>query len=93
MAVAEARTMEKGEVGSTTRPQWLENAGGWAPRKLGEFKSFFAEVRAELKKVSWPGRNEVYSTTLVVIATTVFFGFYLYGLDLLLSRVATFVLR
>ena len=51
------------------------------------------EVRAELRKVTWPGRKEVYATTLVVMATTVFFGFYLWGLDLVFSRVLSQVLK
>ena len=42
---------------------------------------------AELKKVTWPSCTEVQSTTIVVIATTVFFGFYLWLLDLGFSRV------
>jgi len=43
--------------------------------------------------VSWPSRKEVYSTTLVVIATSIFFGFYLWGLDLVFSRVLSLVLK
>jgi len=83
MAVAEAGKMEKTEGGST--PTWLAGGMGWGPRKLGELKSFFAEVRSELKKVTWPSRTEVQNTTLVVILTTIFFGFYLYGLDIVFS--------
>jgi preprotein translocase subunit SecE len=45
------------------------------------FLNFLKEVRAELKKVSWPSRSEVYNTTLVVIIAMVFFGFYLYFMD------------
>ena len=71
----------------------LAGAIGWLPRKFGEGRSFLSEVRSELKKVTWPGRSEVYSTTLVVIATSIFFGFYLWGLDLVLSRVLSFALR
>jgi preprotein translocase subunit SecE len=48
---------------------------------------FLKEVRAEMKKVTWPSRNEVYSTTLVVIIATLFFGFYLYFMDLIFSWV------
>jgi preprotein translocase subunit SecE len=48
---------------------------------------FLREVRAELKKVTWPSKNEVYSTTIVVIIATVFFGFYLYFMDLIFSWV------
>ena len=43
--------------------------------------------------MTWPSKAEVYSTTIVVILTTVFFGFYLYGLDLVMSQVFTRVLR
>ncbi len=46
---------------------------------------FLREVKAEMKKVTWPSRNEVYSTTTVVIIATLFFGFYLYFMDLIFS--------
>jgi len=59
---------------------------GWPARKLGEARAFLQEVRNELKKVTWPSRKEVYSTTLVVIGTSIFFGFYLWGLDIVFSR-------
>jgi preprotein translocase SecE subunit len=79
MAVAaEARKMEKGEQVSAGPPSWVSGPLGWGPRKFNE-----------LKKVTWPSRQEVYSTTIVVIMTTVFFGFYLYSLDLLLSQLFT----
>ena len=93
MAVAEARKVEKDEDGSSSAPTWLAGVLGWAPRKLSELRSFFTEVRSELKKVSWPSRKEVYSTTVVVILTTIFFGFYLYALDLLLTRAQVLILK
>jgi preprotein translocase subunit SecE len=49
------------------------------------FGSFLKEVRSEVKKVTWPARNEVYSTTLVVIIAMVFFGVYLFLMDSLFS--------
>jgi preprotein translocase subunit SecE len=90
-AVVEAGKMEKVEGSG---PTWLAKSGladvaGWGPRKFRELKNFFAEVKAELKKVTWPSKKEVYATTMVVIMTTVFFGFYLYGLDVLLSQLFT----
>ena len=51
-------------------------------KRLGPF---LKEVRAEVKKVTWPSRNEVYSTTIVVILATIFFGIYLYVMDLIFS--------
>jgi len=49
------------------------------------FISFLKEVKIEVKKVTWPSRNEVYSTTIIVILATFFFGFYLYFMDIILS--------
>ena len=55
-------------------------------KRLG---NFLKDVRAELKKVTWPSRNEVTSTTIVVIAATIFFGFYLFFMDVIFSWVIT----
>lgn len=51
------------------------------------FANFMREVKAEVKKVTWPSRNEVTSTTIVVIAATIFFGFYLFFMDVIFSWV------
>jgi preprotein translocase subunit SecE len=55
----------------------MEGVTGW----FGNLRNFLVEVRNELKRVTWPSRKEVYATTVVVIATSVFFGVYLWGLD------------
>jgi preprotein translocase subunit SecE len=84
-AVAEARNMEKGEEGG--KPTWMSETVNWLPEKIRQGRTFFAEVKSELKKVTWPAwKAEVWPTTVVVVATTVFFGFYLFGIDLLLSQ-------
>jgi preprotein translocase subunit SecE len=107
MAVAEDEKVEKAEkrVEKAAKSEAGKSASGgdgggplkqaidWLPNKWRELRSFLTEVRSELKKVTWPGRNEVYSTTIVVMATTVFFGFYLWGLDLVFSRVLSLVLK
>jgi preprotein translocase subunit SecE len=96
MAVAEAEKVDKvekakgGDAGGTGA---MAGPLGWPGRKLGEARAFLTEVRTELKKVTWPSRKEVYQTTLVVIATSVFFGFYLWLLDLGFSRVLSLVLK
>ena len=58
-----------------------ESMTGW----WGRSRRFLAEVRNELSRVTWPTRKEVYTTTLVVILTSIFFGIYLYGIDLALN--------
>ncbi len=54
---------------------------GWWTRT----REFLAEVRNEMKRVTWPSNREVYATTVVVILTSVFFGLYLFSVDLLLN--------
>jgi preprotein translocase subunit SecE len=93
MAVADAEKIAKADSGASGQPAWLANALGFGPRKIKEGRDFLAEVRAELKKVTWPSFTEVQSTTIVVIATTVFFGFYLWLLDLGFSRVLSHLLK
>jgi len=46
----------------------IKKATGKAPGKVGRF---FREVRAELRKVSWPNRKELTNHTLVVIVTVI----------------------
>jgi preprotein translocase subunit SecE len=101
MAVADVEKVEK--VEKEDRPArneegkpatgGLSSLLGWPGRKLAEGRAFLSEVRGELKKVTWPSRKEVYSTTLVVIGTSIFFGFYLWGLDILFSSGLSFVFR
>ena len=49
------------------------------------FWSFLKEAKAELKKVTWPSREEVTATTIVVIISIVFFGFFLFFMDVAFS--------
>ena len=51
-------------------------------------KEFLAEVWSELKKTTWPGRKEVYGTTLVVIIMVVLCSVYLWVIDLALQKPA-----
>ena len=48
-------------------------------------RTFLTEVRNEMRRVTWPSRREVYATTVVVILVSVFFGIYLWSVDLALS--------
>ncbi len=60
-----------------------EGVAGW----WGRARRFLAEVRNEMARVTWPSRREVYATTFVVIVTSIFFGLYLWGIDLFLDRI------
>jgi preprotein translocase subunit SecE len=55
-------------------------------------KQFYSDVRSEMKKVSWPARQEVFGTTIVVVVAVFFFGLYLGLVDYLLSMGLNWVL-
>src|SRR3712207_4198844 len=50
---------------------------------------FWHDVRAELKRVSWPTAKEVKNTTIITIIAVIFFALYLYGVDQLLTFLVT----
>ena len=47
---------------------------------------FLSEVRAEMRKVSFPSREEVTGTTIVVIVTSFIFAVWLWGADLVIQK-------
>ena len=49
-------------------------------------KSFYNEVRTEMKKVSTPSRKEVQATTSVVLVAVFLFGFYFWVIDNIFNR-------
>jgi len=58
----------------------------------GRTSQFYSDVRGEVKKVSWPSRDEVVNTTVVVIAAVFFFGIYLGLVDYILGMALNSVL-
>ena len=49
-------------------------------------KSFYNDVRTEMKKVTSPTRKEVQGTTTVVIITVFLFAFYFWVVDLAITN-------
>jgi preprotein translocase subunit SecE len=54
---------------------------------------FVQEVIAELKKVTWPSREETMKLTAVVIALSVIVGVFIGGLDAILVQVQKLVFK
>jgi preprotein translocase SecE subunit len=50
------------------------------------FKEFLPQVAVEWKKVTKPSSREVYSTTTVVIVTSIIFAVYLWGADWIIQK-------
>ncbi|MBL7069605.1 MAG: preprotein translocase subunit SecE [Candidatus Omnitrophica bacterium] len=54
---------------------------------------FVNEVKGELKKVSWPTRNDLISSTLVVLISVGILAVFVGICDLIFSRVINLLLR
>lgn len=58
----------------------------WFAEKVANTRQFSRDVRLELKKVSWPTRDEVISTTVITLVAVFFFAFFLMVVDLGLTQ-------
>ena len=72
-------------------PTRIEAVKQVAGGRIERARLFLSEVRNELKRVTWPSQKEVYATTVVVILTSVFFGVYLFVVDIGLNNLARWI--
>jgi preprotein translocase subunit SecE len=77
-------------MAETTAMETVREAAGG---RLERARVFLAEVRNELKRVTWPTQKEVYATTVVVILFSVFFGLYLFILDYGINNLVQWIFR
>ena len=54
---------------------------------IDRIRRYFAESYSELKKVTWPTRDQVRNLTVLVFVISGFFGVYLGFLDFVWNRV------
>jgi len=59
----------------------------------GSTVQFLREVRVELKKVTWPARNEIIGSTAVVIVASFVVAFFLGFVDLLLQKALGLIIK
>lgn len=52
---------------------------------------FLRDVRVELSKVIWPGRDEIVSSTVVVLVAVAFFALYIGLLDVVFVRIINLI--
>ena len=60
--------------------------GGRLKQSPARIRSFFSDVRNEMRKVTFPSFKEVRATTIVVIITVFVFALYFWGIDLVLNQ-------
>ena len=63
-----------------------ERGHGGLAALLNRLGQFLHDVRAEMKRVSWPTRHHVRNTTLITLVAVIFFAVYLFAVDQALSR-------
>ena len=56
---------------------------------IGRIAQFFHDVRAEMRRVSWPSAKEVKNTTIITLIAVVFFAIYLFAVDRLWAFLLT----
>jgi preprotein translocase subunit SecE len=60
--------------------------GHGKPSLLSRLTQFLHDVRAEMKRVSWPTLKHVQNTTIITIIAVIFFALYLFAIDQGLAR-------
>ncbi len=59
---------------------------------IGKANDFLANVKAELKKVTWPTKKDAYASTMVVIVLVIISAVFIGGVDIVLSRLVRLIL-
>ena len=82
----------EGPLSSSRAGRFGEGADGKGARRerglsgprvgpLGRMSQFLRDVRAEMKRVSWPSAKEVKNTTIITLIAVIFFAIYLFSVD------------
>lgn len=66
-----------------------ERQSGHSQNKRGGIGQFLHDVRAEMKRVSWPSATHVQNSTIITIVAVIFFAVYLFLVDQGLARLIT----
>ena len=77
--------MKKDEERKRTAPRPVK-APGNPTRERTKPTQFFREVVAELQKVAWPSRQEVFSYSLVVLVSSVAVAALIFGMDFIFTK-------
>ena len=60
---------------------------------IGKVRKFITEVVIEVKKVSWPTRQELKDATWIVVISATFLGTFIAFIDFVLSRLLGLIIR
>ena len=63
----------------------------WTKGYLIKIRNYVDETREELRKCSWPSREELKGSTVVVLVTTAMLGIFTVGVDWVLSNILALI--
>lgn len=64
-----------------------------APNREAGIVKFFREVKAEVKRITWPNKNEAKKALIATIAFTLAYIVLVGGLDLIFKNLFEFILK
>ena len=88
MMGVETKRMSKA-IAAAAGDEGFGRVKGWTQR----VKTFYNDVRTEMKKVTTPSFKEVQATTTIVIITVFLFGVYFFLVDTAIGRSIDWVMR
>ena len=57
-----------------------------------KISDYFNDVRQELQKVSWPTRQELYGSTVIVLVMCLILAIFVFGIDQIINRLLNMIL-
>ncbi|PIP12030.1 MAG: preprotein translocase subunit SecE [bacterium (Candidatus Stahlbacteria) CG08_land_8_20_14_0_20_40_26] len=60
---------------------------------MQKIKKFFIEMKMELFKVSWPARDEISGSTLVVLTASIITAIFIGLIDLIFANIVKGIIR
>ena len=91
--MAERRTPNP-KVGGSSPPGPASSIRGVVKLKwLDSIVSFLRNVRAEIKKVSWPSQSEVITMTILILGMVILLSAYIGGVDLVYKNIIQQILN
>jgi preprotein translocase subunit SecE len=60
---------------------------------IGKTKQFFSEAKQELKKVTWPSKQQTMNSTWVVIAVTALLAVFMGIVDMGLAKIIGLIMK
>ena len=86
-------TKEEGEKTEKPKQDKAKKADKKSPKQVNPLTRYFRETRGELRKVTWPTREESWRLTAIVLAVSTLMAAFLWVWDLIFSQSIHLLIR